>query len=693
MPYSSNNALPPAVRNSLPDAAQTVFRGVVNNRLAAGQSDQRAFRQGWAVVNQNWRKPKTEGKWVAKWVAKGYPEYSDDQARGNDGQWTAGGGGTGDSDGSSSASKPAGESGLHRAGRYALTAGALIAAIGLGVVAAPTALRLARSLRRARGGASIVTASKLKEAVSARTVLMNARAKSADLRAYSMSRLAYGRLSRAQVRNYERDIKLHTKLHQRFSAEIERLDRQIRSLSRSKKRATTRKRYAPMYVCRPLLNTQDLVEWAKSQGFDTTIDPEDLHVTLAYSKAPVDWPAPQNNKLVLRPSSERSVETLGDAVVLRFDSPTLAGRWQEFKDAGASWDHDKYNPHVTITYQAPEGLDPASIEPYKGELIFGPEQVKPFEKDIAHVEKLRELVRPPQSATSFSKSAGRYKRLDMAYKALKTSKDGELGLIFGWAIISTENGKPYYDTQGDYIPDDSMLRAAAEFMESKRTMKVMHNGKKVGTVVFAWPVTQEIAQAMGLKTKCTGLMVAVKPDSPRVLERFKNKQYTGFSIGGNRLEDEDVEDETQKALTFKVVLKGYPEFEEDQARGEGGKWTAGGAARGAATAAGIAALGLGGASAIGMRSARALLPGIRRAVLARRVRAARAATGRSARSYGTVVRTLLAQGKKPNRAVAAAMLSATGHENPMVNALRALRNTYSAAARRRAYIRASPRSF
>lgn len=124
--------------------------------------------------------------------------------------------------------------------------------------------------------------------------------------------------------------------------------------------------------------------------------------------------------------------------------------------------------------------------------------------------------------------------------SLFKDKKEELGLIFGWAIISNEKGMPYYDVQGDHIPEDAMLAAATEFMIDHRTMKVMHSGKSVGTVVFAWPMTQEIAAAMGVKSTRTGLMVAVKPNSKAILERFRNKQYTGFSIGGNRLVDEDV---------------------------------------------------------------------------------------------------------------------------------------------------------
>ena len=117
--------------------------------------------------------------------------------------------------------------------------------------------------------------------------------------------------------------------------------------------------------------------------------------------------------------------------------------------------------------------------------------------------------------------------------------DESLGLVFGWAIVSKENGKDYYDTQDDHIPEDSMLSAATDFMQSSRTAKEMHTGAKAGTVVFAFPLTTEIAKSMGVTTAKTGLMIAVKADS-EMLEKFKSGELTGFSIGGRRLDDEDV---------------------------------------------------------------------------------------------------------------------------------------------------------
>lgn len=127
------------------------------------------------------------------------------------------------------------------------------------------------------------------------------------------------------------------------------------------------------------------------------------------------------------------------------------------------------------------------------------------------------------------------------YRAEFLKVDEELGLVMGWAIISLANGEPYFDKQGDYIPENSMLEAATEFMLNSRIAGDMHDGDSHGRIVFAWPMTTEIAKAFEFDVSTTGLMIAMKPDNEEMLEKFRDGTYTGFSIGGTRIEDEEVD--------------------------------------------------------------------------------------------------------------------------------------------------------
>jgi Putative phage serine protease XkdF len=130
------------------------------------------------------------------------------------------------------------------------------------------------------------------------------------------------------------------------------------------------------------------------------------------------------------------------------------------------------------------------------------------------------------------------KRFDIGAEILKV--DESLGLVLGWAIVSKKDGEDYFDLQGDHIPEDAMLRAAVDFMQHSRMAKEMHEGDSRGSILFAFPLTTDIAKAFGVETKTTGLLIAMKPDSDETLQKFRDGTYTGFSIGGYRLQDEDV---------------------------------------------------------------------------------------------------------------------------------------------------------
>ena len=138
-----------------------------------------------------------------------------------------------------------------------------------------------------------------------------------------------------------------------------------------------------LYVHRQLLNPDEVVEWAKQQGFPQTLYPDDMHVTVAFSKKAIPWAniKPNENNIHVK-SGPRDVITLGEkgALVLRFDHPELHERWQQFLDHGASWDHEGYHPHITLTYQS-SGINPENIKPFMGPLILGPEIFKPVEED------------------------------------------------------------------------------------------------------------------------------------------------------------------------------------------------------------------------------------------------------------------------------------------------------------------------
>jgi phage gp29-like protein len=142
----------------------------------------------------------------------------------------------------------------------------------------------------------------------------------------------------------------------------------------------------PLYVYRQLMNASEVADWASAQGFTSTLPLDDMHVTVMYSKRPVNWFAMgdgwASDEVVVSPGGPRMVETLGSdgAVALVFQSPDLQWRHRAMREAGASWDYPSYLPHVTLTYDA-GGVDLAKIEPYQGRLVFGPERFEAIDSN------------------------------------------------------------------------------------------------------------------------------------------------------------------------------------------------------------------------------------------------------------------------------------------------------------------------
>jgi len=157
--------------------------------------------------------------------------------------------------------------------------------------------------------------------------------------------------------------------------------RQMRAINRDLK--ALGKDRETLYINRPLLNGDEIIAWASREGFTKLIPPADLHVTIAFSKKPVSWAdVPSDRQQVIVLGGYREVEKFEKgAVVLRFKSKALHDRWKEVQSHGASWDWPGFKPHITLTYEPPDGLDIDTIRPYTGTLAFGPERWAKVKED------------------------------------------------------------------------------------------------------------------------------------------------------------------------------------------------------------------------------------------------------------------------------------------------------------------------
>jgi hypothetical protein len=309
-----------------------------------------------------------------------------------------------------------------------------------------------------------------------------------------------------------------------------------------------------LYVSRPLLNADDLVKWAKEQGFGKTLTADDMHVTVAFSRATVDWeelaadPAP-----ITVNGGDRAVKWLGNkgAAVLRFDSQVLADRWQEFRDAGASWDWPGYQPHVTISY---DGADVAleDVEPYDGCLVFGPERFAEIDENWTDkvTEKFKkstfaapaaatdglqnydlEGARARRRARRKRKTAGesvtKESTMDLKLFIPLTKIDAAKRLVYGVATAE----KP--DVVGEVCDYESTKPLYQKWSEgfSKAT-----DGKSLGNLrVMHGPVAAGKVTELAFNDDAKQIEICAKVVDDAEWTKVEEGVYTGFSQGGRYL--------------------------------------------------------------------------------------------------------------------------------------------------------------
>lgn len=143
-----------------------------------------------------------------------------------------------------------------------------------------------------------------------------------------------------------------------------------------------------LYVSRAVMNMDDIRRWAEKNGIPDLVD--DLHVTIAYSRKPIDWMKiysedwnqEKDGTLTIAAGGVRLLDTLGDVdnpvIALLFTSSRLAWRHEQICNAGASWDWEDYQPHITLTKTS---FDFSQVDAYQGPIILGPEKFELIKED------------------------------------------------------------------------------------------------------------------------------------------------------------------------------------------------------------------------------------------------------------------------------------------------------------------------
>ncbi|HWE72589.1 MAG TPA: XkdF-like putative serine protease domain-containing protein [Stellaceae bacterium] len=115
-------------------------------------------------------------------------------------------------------------------------------------------------------------------------------------------------------------------------------------------------------------------------------------------------------------------------------------------------------------------------------------------------------------------------------------------MCWGWASLSSIDGKKVVDAEGDYIPIEALAKAAHAFMTDRRTGCALHmrdpdnpsEPVKIGTVLESLVVTDELAKALGADFGGKrGWWIGMRIDCPDVARAVKKGMLAQFSIGGS----------------------------------------------------------------------------------------------------------------------------------------------------------------
>lgn len=125
-----------------------------------------------------------------------------------------------------------------------------------------------------------------------------------------------------------------------------------------------------------------LVNWAISTDIKNIYAPDEMHVTVAYSKKYFSFTPKGKLKTPLKCSVIRP-KWLGDekdCLVLLLKCPELDKRFEETIKAGAHWDFPSYQPHVTISNDTPD-IEIKELPPVNFDIFLDYEFANKLEDD------------------------------------------------------------------------------------------------------------------------------------------------------------------------------------------------------------------------------------------------------------------------------------------------------------------------
>ena len=115
--------------------------------------------------------------------------------------------------------------------------------------------------------------------------------------------------------------------------------------------------------------------------------------------------------------------------------------------------------------------------------------------------------------------------------------DDALQVVWGWASVVEENGRPIIDLQGDVIEPGELMKAVHEFVSSSRTGGYMHakaedgTAIQVGEVVESIVFTADLQKALGIDLGRVGWFIGMHVPDQGIWKQIRAGTMGAFSIG------------------------------------------------------------------------------------------------------------------------------------------------------------------
>ena len=112
-----------------------------------------------------------------------------------------------------------------------------------------------------------------------------------------------------------------------------------------------------------------------------------MHVTIAFSKKKISWSTLTTDDSSMDLDLEDAkIQKLWEAIVIKFQSKALKTARTKYVDAGATWDFETYQPHISISYNSDQDI--SKVGTFSGKASFGGEIMEEVKAEF-----LKKLVR------------------------------------------------------------------------------------------------------------------------------------------------------------------------------------------------------------------------------------------------------------------------------------------------------------